>query len=142
MKTTLWKVLTGSLLLAGLITTQISSASAATFYKCGSNFNFETNGDAARCYKPAGWSTHPVNTKCAAIHIPIINKSIGHFYRKNYQGNKDMCVGTFKVAGVTNTNTVEIGCPAGYSKQIRSGTDVCRKPTKAEVKAPGVRIQR
>jgi len=131
----------GIIIIAGLFLSQIQTATAATYYKCMSGYNFQTVSDAARCYKPQSTSYKSLN-RCASVHIPIANKSIGHFYKKNHQGNKDMCVGTFKIAGITNTNAVEITCPSGYAKQILSGKDRCRKTIPSKVKAPDIRVNK
>ena len=114
---------------------------AATYYSCQSGYNFQVNNNAARCYKPSTTVTaNPL--ACGNVTIPGINQSVGHFLRRDYQGNADKCVGTFKVGPVTNTNALDLGCPSGYTLQVKSGADTCRKTIAASTKAPTQQVNR
>jgi hypothetical protein len=86
--------------------------------------------------------TYKSPNKCLNVRVPIINKSIGHYLRKDHKGKSDKCVGTFKVAGVTNHNVVDLACPHGYGLEVKNGTDRCKKSVPAVAKAPSVRVSR
>lgn len=115
---------------------------SATYFKCVNGYSFETNGNnAARCFKAAK-KEYKSPSKCANVHIPVINKSIGHFLKKDYQGNKDKCVGKFKVGPVSNENAVDLMCPSGFRLEVRRGTDRCFKSIPAKAIAPSVSVNR
>lgn len=119
-----------------------SPSYSANYYKCSSGYKFQTNGnDSARCFKAAKM-TYKSPNKCLSIRVPIINKSIGHYLRKDHEGKSDKCVGTFKVAGITNHNVVDLVCPHGYGLEVKNGTDRCKKAVPAASKAPSVRVNR
>lgn len=114
---------------------------SATYYSCDNGYNFQINNNAARCYRPATTqSASPL--PCGNVLIPVINRSVGHFLRRDFQGNADKCVGTFKVGPVTNTNALDLACPAGYTLRINRGADTCRKTVAAQTKAPTRQVNR
>lgn len=128
-------------LIFGALVVMSYTANADTYFACSSGYTFQSKNNAARCYKPATYKITRLKP-CPSVYIPVVNKKIGHFYKKDYQGKKDMCVGTFKVGPVTNTNALETACPSGYSKQIRSGRDRCRKPMPAKKIPPTKAVNR
>jgi len=133
-------LLVASIVSVGL-SAPISSASAAPYFACNPGYTFQVKNRAARCHKPAGVMTKPLK-RCGSVRIPVINKRVGHFYKKNHRGNKDMCVGQFKVGPVTNSNAVEIGCPSGYSKRITPQRDRCVKSRPASNLPPMKTVNR
>lgn len=135
------KTFLGTTFIAMSMATISANANADTYFSCTSGYTFQVKNGAARCYKPSGYVYKPLN-RCGSVFIPGINKRIGHFYKRNHQGNKDMCVGQFKIGPVTNVNAVEIACPSGYSKQITSGKDKCRKFVSAKTVPPTRAVNR
>lgn len=118
-----------------------SKAQAATYFKCEAGYTFQVSGSAARCFKAATvQSRAPI--ACKNVTIPGINKSVGHFLKKDYQGNRDKCVGTFKVGPVTNTSVLDLACRHPYALRVRNGTDRCTKNLPAKALAPVKRVQR
>ncbi len=126
---------------AALVFTFTLPAHAATYYKCKSGYNFETKSGAARCYKAAS-ASYKSPLACGNVTIPVINKSVGHFLKKDHQGKADKCVGTFKVGFNQQTSALDLACPAGYSLEIRSGADRCKKSIPASVRAPEVKVNK
>lgn len=119
-----------------------SPSYSATFYQCSSGYTFETNrNNSARCFKAAS-KTYRQAVRCPNKRIPIINKSIGHFLRKDYQGNADKCVGQFKVGPISNVSVLDMVCPSGYRLLTKSGSDRCYKNVRAEAIKPSVRVSR
>ena len=127
------------ILVVGCLLCSYSSPSfSANYFKCSAGYTFQTNGnDSARCFKPEGKEYRRPNS-CPKTHVPIINKSVGHFLKKNHQGIADKCVGKFKVGSVSNENVLDLTCPAGYLLEIRSGVDRCSKTIKAKAISPSV----
>ncbi|MGH1471508.1 MAG: hypothetical protein ACRBCS_09960 [Cellvibrionaceae bacterium] len=125
-------------LLAGSFSMQ---SSAATYFACDSGYQFQVKNGAARCYKASKMLTKKP-LACGNVFIPIINKSIGHFLRKDYQGRADKCVGTFKVGPVTNSNALDLACPSGYRLKVVRGADRCEKRVPAKAVAPTRRVSR
>ena len=114
---------------------------SATYYACDSGYTFQVQNNAARCFKAASWS-YKSPLACGNVTVPVINRSIGHFLKKDHQGNADKCVGTFKVGPVTNSNVLDLACPAGYGLEVRAGADRCRKRIEAVAKAPNRKVNR
>lgn len=138
--TSLYSVLIVLLVSAGTSTISVK-AQAATYFKCESGYTFQVSGSSARCYKAASRGyTAPL--ACANVVVPVINKSVGHFLDKDFDRNKDKCVGTFKIGPVTNTNVLDLVCRRGYSLEVRRGTDRCFKNISAKALAPVKRTQR
>ncbi|MGI1678910.1 MAG: hypothetical protein K6L75_09275 [Cellvibrionaceae bacterium] len=125
-------------LLAGSFSMQ---SSAATYFSCDSGYQFQVKNGAARCYKASKVLTKKP-LACGNVFIPIINKSIGHFLRKDHQGRADKCVGTFKVGPVSNSNALDLACPAGYKLKVVSGADRCEKRVRAKAVAPTRQVSR
>ena len=126
----------------GLVCFGVSSPSVAgTYYKCKSGFQFQTTSDAARCYKPAR-NTYKAPNACGNVTVPGANVSVGHFLQRDYQGNADKCVGTFKVGPMKNTNVLALACPNGYRLEVRDGADRCKKRIGAKVEAASVKVSR
>ena len=119
-----------------------SPSYSATFFKCQSGYSFETNrNNSARCFKAAS-KKYKQPLRCPNKTIPIINKSIGHFLRKDYQGNADKCVGQFKVGPISNVSVLDMVCPSGYRLLVKSRSDRCSKNVKAQAIKPSVRVTR
>lgn len=133
------KLITFSSILGLTLLTNV--ATADTYFACSSGYTFQYKNNAARCYKPANYMFTSLQA-CPKRYIPVINKKIGTFYKKNHQGNKDMCVGQFKVGPVTNSTALNTTCRSGYSKQITSGKDRCRKPQPAKKIPPTKQVNR
>ena len=129
------------LLVSSAFTGVSSKAHAATYYKCESGYKFQVNGKAARCYKAAS-KDYTAPLKCKNVTIPAVNRSIGHFLKRDHAGNRDKCVGTFKIGPVTNTNVLDLSCRHGYQLEVRKGKDRCFKTIKAKAVAPTKRVNR
>lgn len=102
-------------------------AEAATYYQCRNGWTFQTNGDAARCYRP-GQTQVAAHNRC----LP------GQQLRHDYQGRRDLCVTGFGTAVVT----APPGCPNGYRLAVRTGQDRCERRTNAQIEAPTRSVQR
>ncbi len=137
MKTRFYIFTAAFLLIGGFSTNTM----AAAYWGCNGGYNFQVNNNAARCYKQSS-VVYADPLPCGNITIPAINQSIGHFFRRDYQRTADKCVGTFKIGPVSNTNAVDLACPVGYSLEVRSGNDRCRKTVPADVKAPTTQVNR
>ena len=135
-------IITLTLVTAVFLLSYSAPSYSASFYKCPISYSFQTNGnDSARCFK-AERKNFRAPKKCPNVHIPVINKSIGHFLKIDYQGNSDKCVGTFKVGPVSNSNAIALGCPTGYRLEVRRGAERCYKTIPAKSIAPSKRVTR
>lgn len=130
-------------LLTGFLFFSFSSETQArAYFKCSSGYSFQTNGnDSARCFKAAENEYKSPNT-CGNVNIPVINKSIGHFLKKDHAGKADKCVGQYKIGPVTNVSVIDLSCPMGYGLEVNKGTDQCKKVIPAKAIAPTVRVNR
>mgnify|MGYP000382924218 CR=1 FL=1 len=124
-----------------LVGSYSSSSSAATYYSCDSGYEFQVSNGAARCFRAESFLSKSPDA-CGNATIPLVNQSVGHFYRKNYQGNRDKCVGTFKVGPVTNTNVLDLSCTPGYSLKVSSGKDRCERRIPPKAVAPTRSVNR
>jgi len=134
---------TSSLSIALLFVTAFHTTNlkARTYFGCPSGFTHQVDNNASRCFRASSKSVKPPNA-CMHIRIPVINKSIGHYLRKNKVGNADKCVGTFKIGPVTNENVVNLSCRRGYSLKINTGYDKCEKRIPPSAEKPSVRVVR
>ena len=103
------------------------SAGAELYYGCPGGFEFQVNGNAARCFKP-GELQQGAHRPCRP----------GQALNRDYRGNADMCVIGFGTAAVV----APPGCPSGYTLRARSGADMCERRTDPVVQAPSVAVQR
>ena len=78
-------IITLTLVTAVFLLSYSAPSYSASFYKCPISYSFQTNGnDSARCFK-AERKNFRAPKKCPNAHIPVINKSIGHFLKIDYQ---------------------------------------------------------
>ena len=115
------------LAVSGLAFLATPEASAETYYTCRSGFEFQTSGNAARCYQAGRLETGAVR-RC----LP------GQNYQRDYNGNRDMCVTGFGTAAVT----APPGCPNGWQLAPRNGQDRCERRLNAQVEAPTRAVNR
>lgn len=125
------KKLTVSTLLAGSLVSiafmaPVSSVSAAPYFACGSGYTLQIQGNAVRCHQPGAKVYAPLK-KCGSIRIPVLRKRIGFFLKIDYHGRRDVCVGTYKVAGIRQTTEHKAKCPGGFTKEVKAGRDRCSK---------------
>jgi hypothetical protein len=107
------------------------NAATEAFWKCPSEFTFETLGSAVHCKKPAF-----IDRK------PLSGCPIGLYPATDRIGNKDVCAATNPVSGEIS---IERGCKPtdvvlGYTKRIVAGIDFCGKPIAAEIQPPTVSV--
>ena len=102
-------------------------ARADLYYGCPGGFDFQVDGNAARCFKPGELQQ--------GAHRPCLP---GQALNRDYRGNADMCVVGFGTAAVV----APPGCPPGYTLRARSGADMCERRTEPVIQAPTVAVQR
>jgi len=116
----------------GLLSSMVSMpAYSATYFECKPGYTFQTKGKASRCFK-AGKDLFKSPNACVSVTIPVINRSVGHFLKKDHAGRADKCVGTYKVGPIRETSAVDLSCPSGYKLDVRQGADRCKKRIRAE----------
>jgi hypothetical protein len=101
------------------------------YYKCASGYDFQVNGNAARCRKPP-----------LVEQRPLGGCPIGLYPTPDRIGNKDICAATNPISGEID---VEQGCRPtdvvqGFVKKIVAGKDYCVRTRPEEITAPSLPV--
>lgn len=105
----------------------VSDVGAETYYTCRSGFDFQTSGDAARCYQAGR-----VETGAVRPCLP------GQRFQIDYNRNRDMCYTGIGTAALS----APPGCPNGWRLTVRNGADRCERRLNPQVEAPTRAVNR
>ena len=111
-------------------------AQAEIYYGCSSGYQFQTRPDAARCYKPASTEYRSLEP-CPQLHV--LGVTVGYGLVQDNMSNTDLCVTQLRPLPAGTNATLPTACQSGWSKQVRSGRDRCRRTIPESIVRPGVR---
>ncbi|UCE32086.1 MAG: hypothetical protein JSW68_03920 [Burkholderiales bacterium] len=125
-----------SVAVAAILTSAATTAQSAPYWGCGSGYTFQTQSNAARCYKPAQTRYRSLEP---CPQLTVLGITVGYGLVRDVTGNTDLCVTQLRPLPAGTNATLPTACRSGWSKQVRSGGDRCRRVYPEDIRAPSVK---